>query len=207
MDRGEGESGGVVGGESTRPAVWDVSLVTMGVRPLRRSRVGDEGAALLEGIPSVAHAQGARWVTGGNGYNFSTSGSRAQFCRAVTILTRTRIPLSFSIDPAGASSSEFTLHSDGLAPREGDDSWLLEITTSQLLYAGNRVERTGRSDGNAASEREALVFAPRLQVEGHREGSCPVPPRAQAVPRRRGRPGVKDAAAPGRRDSIFMSVH
>ncbi|QFQ31029.2 hypothetical protein EEW87_012975 [Janibacter melonis] len=89
------------------------------------------------------------------------------------ILTRTRIPMSCSIDPAGASSSEFTLHSDGLAPRGDDDSWLLEITTSQLLYAGNRVERTGRSDGNAATEREALVFAPRLQVEGHREALVP----------------------------------
>lgn len=105
-----------------------------------------------------------------------------QFAQAVQearpgdLLTERTRPVSATIDPSIAASSEFT-PGGHLGHERGADatSWLLEITTERLLYAGDRANRSGDSDGLASFEREAVIYVPRLRVTGHREAlvRCP----------------------------------
>lgn len=78
-------------------------------------------------------------------------------------------PISASLDPSVAASSEFTLVSSLATERAQTNGWLLEITTDRALYAGDRAKRSGVSDGLASREKEVLIYVPRLQVIGHRE--------------------------------------
>lgn len=97
-----------------------------------------------------------------------------QFARAVhesrpgDVLVDRRRPVSATLDPSIAAAGEFTFGQLLEAERTLEDGWLLEVTTNRALYAGDRVKRTGITDGNAPEE-EVLVYVPRLVVTGHRE--------------------------------------
>lgn len=86
------------------------------------------------------------------------------------LLTHHRRPISASIDPSIAASSEFALGGHltderGATPR----GWLLAITSDRALYAGDRARHSGGDDGRATFEKEVVVYAPRLRVTGLRE--------------------------------------
>lgn len=107
------------------------------------------------------------------------------FARAVhearpgDVLTQRRRPVSASLDPRVAASSEFTLVFYLAASRILTNGWLLEISTDRALYAGDRAKRSGSSENIADQEKEALIYVPRLRVTGHREAlvRCPNGPK------------------------------
>ena len=104
------------------------------------------------------------------------SGAHPQFARTAAqarpgdLLTHHRRPISASIDPSIAASSEFALGGH-LTDERGatPGGWLLAITTDRAFYAGDRARHGGGDDGLATFEKEVVVYTPRLRVTGLRE--------------------------------------
>lgn len=91
-----------------------------------------------------------------------------QEARPGDLLTQRRHPVSASVDPSIAAI--FALGGYLGEDREvAHRSWLLEISTDRILYAGDRAQRSGHSDGLASFEREAVIYVPRLRVTSNRE--------------------------------------
>ena len=143
-------------------------------KPGTLGRSGVENDAELVTALSSRHARLSRPVTLYRGEHRQSR--HDEFARAADaarpgdLLTQRRHPISASIDPSIAAQSEFAPGGHLADDRSNHSpSWLLEITTDRLLYAGDRAERSGISDGLAAFEKEAVIHVPQLRVQEHRE--------------------------------------